>query len=406
MTTTSANISPIAARRLAIMAQRLGGPPLPAGKAGLSEVFQTLRCVQLDPISVVARSHQLVLWSRLGRYDLRHLDSLLWQEHEIFEYWAHCASLVLTADLAIHWRRMQDYRSAEHAARHLAWLNDHAELREHVLQTLQQRGPLPPRAFEDRSETEYYSAGWTSGRTINQLLQTLWLQGYILVAGRKGTTRLWDLAERVLKPDAFQATATDEELDRQAVMHAVRALGIARTRDIRQHFIRGRYRDLAGTLAALEAEQEVQRVTVRDGEHHWPGPWYVPVGTPDLVSDDEVVGWQPRDTLLSPFDNLICDRARLQQLFGLDYTIEIYVPAAKRRYGYYAMPILLGDRLVGTVDPLFDRKTKRLMVQHLTLQPTIKTTKSQGRAIMRTLEGLAGFVGAENVELADGIALA
>ncbi len=394
-------ITPTLARRLAIHAQRLDGPLPPPGPTRVLDLLRHLRCLQLDPISVVARSHTLVLWSRLGHYAADELDDLLWRDHQLFEYWAHCASLVLAEDLPIHRQRMLDHRAGGiAAARYIAWLDQHAELRDQVLATLRERGPLGASAFEDDSATEWYSTGWTAGRTINQLLQTLWVQGTILVAGRKGTARLWDLAERVL-PALAAPLAVEEavQVESLAVEHALRALGIANLGQIRRHFVRGRYPNLKAILAALVKTGTVVPVAIEGDGTRWPGPWYVHREQLQALAALQRGEWEPRVTLLSPFDNLICDRARLLQFFDFDYTVEIYVPPTKRQYGYYALPILYGDRMVGCVDLQRDRKTKQLIIKSATLPAHLSPPRRgvRDRAISQALANLATFVGATNV---------
>ncbi len=400
-------IAPTLARRLAIHAQRLDGPLPPPGPTRVLDLLRQLRCLQLDPISVVARSHTLVLWSRLGHYAAEELDRLLWRDRQLFEYWAHCASLVLAEDLPIHHQRMLDHRAGGSvAARYTDWLDQHASLRDQVLATLRERGPLSASAFEDDSATDWYSTGWTAGRTVNQLLQTLWVQGVILVAGRKGTARLWDLAERVLPALADPpAVAEARQVETLAVEHALRALGIANLGQIRRHFVRGRYPNLKAILAALVKTGAVVPVAVDGDGTRWPGPWYVHSEQLPALAALRRGEWEPRVTLLSPFDNLICDRARLLQFFDFDYTIEIYVPPAKRHYGYYALPILYGDRIVGCVDLQRDRKAKQLIIKSATLPAHLSPPRRgvRDRAISRALADLATFVGATDVVYPDAV---
>ncbi len=392
-------ISPTVARRLAITRQRLAGPLPPAGSDTMFEVVRDLGCLQLDPISVVARSHLLVLWSRLGSYDRGRLDALLWDERRLFEYWAHQASIVLTEDYPVHAAMMRDYAAAESARgqRRAAWVEENAALRDHILAEITARGPLPSRAFEDRALAPWHSTGWTSGRNANQMLNYLWLSGVIMVAGRAGIQKLWDLTERLL-PDWTPRDLLDERaVVTRAAQSALRALGVATPAHIQHHYTRGRYPGLPAALAALEAGGQAQRVAIAQGGAAWPGNWYI--HTDDLAVLDrlEAGAWQPRTTLLSPFDNLIYDRTRTEKLFDFAFRMEIYVPPALRRHGYYVLPILHGDRLIGRIDPVMDRKTRRLTVNAVHAEPDAPLTDDTARAVAGAVENLAAFLGATDI---------
>ena len=195
-------VDPTLVRRLFVSRQRLAGRPPAGDAAGIMAVADDLGYLQLDPISVVARSHLLVLWSRLGGYRLEDLERLLWRERRLFEYWTHGASIVPTRDYPIHHLLMRRYPSdrSAYSRRVRAWLADNQALRRSILRRLRADGPLPARDLEDRSAVGWRSGGWTTGRNVGRMLDVLWTQGKIMVAGRSGRQRLWDVAERLL-PD-------------------------------------------------------------------------------------------------------------------------------------------------------------------------------------------------------------
>lgn len=172
------------ARRLAIRGQHLAGPA-PAGIDGMRQVLRGLRVLQIDPVNVVARSHLLVLWSRLGEFEREDLDTLLWRERWLFEYWAHAASIVLTEDYPIHRSMMRAYAASAGSPKH-DWLVANEDFRRYVLDVLRDSGPLPIGGFEDRAAVGWTSTGWTNGRNVEQMLDTLWKQGVVRVAGRDG----------------------------------------------------------------------------------------------------------------------------------------------------------------------------------------------------------------------------
>jgi uncharacterized protein YcaQ len=184
---------------------------------------------------------------------------------------------------------------------------------------------------------------------------------------------------------------------RLAAQRSLRALGVATARDIDRHFTASRYPGLPAVLAGLERSGRVERLRVAAGGAEWPGPWYVHADDLPLLERLEAGDWRPRTTLLSPFDNLIIDRERTQRLFGFHYRMEIYVPKAARRYGYYVLPVLHGDRLVGRVDPVMDRARGRLVANAVHAEPDAPATA--GPATAGALEELAAFLGAGGVEL-------
>jgi uncharacterized protein len=393
-------LDPLVARRLVLSRQHLTGPPpMAAGREAIMAVATDLASLQLDPISVVARSHQLVLWSRLGRYDLADLDTLLWGERRLFEYWAHAAAIVCTEDYPIHSLLMRRYPSprSAHNRRLRTWLAANQALRRSILRQLRAAGPLPTRALEDRAATAWPSSGWTAGRNVDRMLDVLWTQGRIMVAGRQGRQRVWDLAERVLPPWTPTRRPPEREVIRLAAQRSLRALGVATARDIDRHFTAGRYPGLAAALTSLERSGRVERVRLAADGAGPPGPWYVHADDLPLLERLRAGNWRPRTTLLSPFDNLIIDRERTERLFGFRFRMEIYVPKAARRFGYYVLPILHGDRLIGRVDPAMDRASGRLVVNAIHAEPDAPAAAGPG--VAAALQELAAFLGADGVDL-------
>jgi uncharacterized protein YcaQ len=242
------------------------------------------------------------------------------------------------------------------------------------------------------------------------MLDFLWVQGIVLVADRKGQLRYWDLAERVLPDWTPREELSEREVVRRAAQRAIRALGVAHKRDIPLHFTRNRYWGLPAILNELEKEGCIVPVEiVRDGAEakKWAGPWYVHIEDLPLLEhlhhQPPDGDWEGRTTLLSPFDNLICDRARTQRLWDFDYRIEIYVPKAKRKYGYYVLPILHNDRLIGRIDPAYDRKAKVLTVNNVYAEPHAPMNPATGKAIAGAIEDLATFLGAKDIAYGDNV---
>lgn len=361
----------------------------------MTAVAQRIGCLQLDPVSTVARSPLLVLFSRLGPIDDSVLDRAAYERRGLFEAWAHEASLVASADLPLHDWAMRSFLtgSSTRAVRARAFLEANAAFCDELVAELRERGPLRARELEDRSTQPWVHGWWTdevsARQTMARLLQMLWISGRVGVARRAGSERLWDVFERCLPADAPRVQLTDTDAERAAVLRAVRMLGVARAAHVRAHFLRRRYARLPETLAGLTAAGVLEQVTVRGLQG---APWYA------AADDLERLGELPpgtHTTVLSPFDNLICDRARTAELFGLEHRLEIYVPAAKRRWGYYVLPILHRERIVARADAAIDRKAGLLRVHALYREDAAKPTPALDRAIGRALERLAAWRGVD-----------
>ena len=323
-----------AARRIAVRAQLLDG-----SATTVIDTVRRLGFLQLDPIATVAPAQHLVLWSRLGSgYDVAELDRLLWEERMLFEWDAllwPIEALPLVRGLTQNWRR-----STRHVAERWVrgFVAENQSFRRYVLRQLERHGPLPSRELEDRAKGTFERHRWYGSRRVGLMLTALHLRGEVAVAGRVGKQRLWDVAERWLpQTDALPLRDAERALDERRF----RALGVRLTR------------------AGWEAHPEAT-----DGD------------VPDRV------------TLLSPFDRLIHNRDRAEALFGFHYRLEMFVPRAKREYGYYVLPILVGDRIVGRAEPRYEQRTRTLEVLG-----AWDDTSRLGEA----LEELAAWLGAERI---------
>ena len=391
------------ARRLAIAVQRLSGTPPRSSPKAVLGVIRSIRCVQLDPIAVVARSPLLVLGSRIAGFDPKHLERLLWRDRSVYEYWAHAASIVLAEDHPIHAWYMRQYARDDGSGwnrRRLDWMAANARLKRSVLAQIRRDGPVLARRISGGLAGESWrSSGWTNERNVDRMLGFLWGSGTIMVGGREGIQKLWDLTERVLSPDAPRERLSDLEVTRRAVDRSLHGLGVGTPQQIKTHFTRDRYPELRRVLAEFERTGRIERVTVEHDGSTVPGTWYVHRDDMPLLDRIERGRWEPRTTMLSPFDNLIADRARSELLFDLSYRMEIYVPKDQRRYGYYAMPVLDGDRFVARVDPAMDRVSGRLLVRAVHPEPETKPTAEVWRSVAGAVGELAGWLGATEIEL-------
>jgi uncharacterized protein len=366
------------ARRLAVSSQLL---PAPAG-TGILDVARHIGYLQLDPTSSIARSHQLVLWSRLGPYDHDELERLRWEERSLYEY---VAALVPVDHYPIHADTMARYPTWNDAweERVKVWLRTNATLRRQIMSQLRKSGPLASRDLKGPTEAGWKSTGWTNNRNITQMLQFLHAQGKLVVAGRQGQQRLWDLAERWLPDDS---RLPPREAERQVADRSARALGVATAKEIqREYFAGGPYRGMPKAIERLVGDGRLLPAEIEG----LPGERFVHVDA--LAALDK----RPprRTTFLSPFDPLIRNRERTEALWNFRYRIEIYVPAAKREYGYFVLPILRGDDLVGRIDPVFERKTGVLRVNNVWWEPGKRPV-----SLDAPLRSLAKLVGAERIE--------
>jgi len=362
-----------AARRIAVRATRLDTP---RPKRVLDVVRET-GALQLDPTSAVARSELLVLWSRLGSYDVRELDRLLWEERALFTWRAFLYPFEDWQLVAAAGSRFPDYEGIA------AWLRDNAAFERYVLATLKRGGPTPQSELEDRSVRPWESTGWTHGKNVSQLLEFLWSQGKVLVAARRGQERVWDLAERVVAP---APPLSPEDAALAHLDQRFRQLGpMTEAGYKRVPTLRGLL--LAEAFARLVRDGVLVASSI-DGVR---GTWYV---HRELL--EPARRFRGRTTLLSPFDPLVYDRKRAQELWSFRYKLEIYVPAAKREFGYFVLPILHRDRLVGRIDPLFDRKANVLRVRQVYAEEG--ATEDAGAAIAKAIQELARWLGASDAD--------
>ena len=325
-------VSPEDARRIAVRAQLLDG-----SATGILNTVRRIGFLQIDPISTVAPPQQLVLWSRLGPYDVAELDRLLWEEKKLIEWNAYIWPIEDLPLLRARMRRRRNRYVWER--RGTEFLQKNAAYKRYVLRELEQNGSMLSRELEDDSVRTWKSHGWYGTRNTAVLLEILHGRGIVAVVGRRNGQRLWDVAERWYPETETVALG---EADRLLAEKRFRALGV--------------------------------RLTTKGWEAH-----------PDAI-DGPV---PERVTFLSPFDRLIHDRDRAEALFDFHYRLEMYVPKAKREYGYYVLPILVGNRLVGRIEPRFDPKTKALEVLG---------AWGDASRLDEALGSLAAWLGAERIQ--------
>jgi uncharacterized protein len=380
------------ARNVMLSAQGLDHlPDQPAVKADALEIIRRMYLLQIDTINVVARSPYLVLWSRLGDYQPEWLDDLL-AEGALFEYWAHAMCFIPIEDYGLYRRRTLDaiqnklwpYKWA------VKWSKEHAKVMKKVRTHLQKNGAVRSAEFEN---TSHVSGGWWNWKEEKNALETMLLTGEIMVARRQNFQRIYDLRERIL-PDWDDATLpSSEELDRTLALRSVKALGIAFPGWVPDYF-RQPKTGMAKRLESLAREDLLLRVEVKGFE----GSAYVHPDHANLIEAALSGDLEPTlTTLLSPFDPLVWDRNRALGLFNFDYKIECYTPAAKRRYGYFTLPILHRGELIGRLDPKAHRAQGVFEVKALHMEPSVKVNKQLVTDLADALHRLADWHGTPDI---------
>jgi uncharacterized protein len=361
------------------------------------DVASDIGCLQIDPIRVVEQPQYLIPWSRIGHYKHAQLDKAIYEDKTLFHFWAHAASLVPTMDYPIHQVMMRRYpsrRESVHYERFMTFLAANKALKRHILSELRTRGPMKTSDFTDLSILDYKSTGWNTDRNVDRMLDYLWTKGQIMIVGRAGQQRIWDLADRWFPEWTPKTSLTIKQQTRASIERAVKANGLAMKKHIWYYFTRWRYDDLPNTIKAMEKKGDLIPVVVPGVK----GAWHLHPDDLATLEKLEQGGWKPRTTLLSPFDPLIADRGRTKLMWDFDFAIEIYVPKDKRKFGYYVLPILMGDQLIGRIDPAMDRKSGVLTINGIWAEARAPKDKVTGAVVRSTIEDLAKFLGAAKID--------
>ena len=352
------------ARRLAVRAQLLSAER----PAGIVETVDALTVVNIEPTAAIAPSADLILWSRLGwPYQPADLTRLVEEDRAIFEWGGFYRAMT---DLPL---LLPEMRRRPESAQAREWLAANDVFRREVLARLRADGPLHAAEIPDTAQVSWRSSGWTNNRNAMQLLEMLVLCGEVAVSSRDASGRLFDVAERVYPAEV--PTLSDEDAARERAERRLASLGIARAKGVAQPF------------EPIDVG-EIGEEAVVDGTD---GVWRV-----DADALAPLDGFAPRTALLSPFDRLVFDRKRLDEIFAYEYVLEMYKPAAKRRWGYFALPILHGDRFVGKLDAKADRKAGVLRVN--AVHEDVPFTEAVRDGVRREIDDLARWLGLEIVD--------
>ncbi len=394
------------ARRLFLERQGLSAPPTPKlGRDGLAKLIDKMGFVQVDSVSTVERAHHMILFSRNQTYRQKDLKHLLEKERALFENWTHDAS-VIPARFYPYWRHRFERERKDLRERWRKWRKEGFEAEfDKVLKRIADHGPVMSRdmaadhQIEERSADVVQSGqGWWNWHPSKTALEFLWRTGDLAVCRREAFQKVYDLSERVIPACHLELEVPHEAFVDWACRSALDRLGFATSGEIAAFW------DLI-TPAEAKAwcvaengraivEAEIETVSGK------PRRVFLRPEMPDECPDPPDPPGRVR--LLSPFDPLLRDRSRAERLFGFHYRIEIFVPAAKRRYGYYVFPLLEGDRMTGRIDMTCRRQESALCVTGLWLEPGVRVSKGRMRAIEAELDRYRRFTGMERVAFEDG----
>ena len=376
-------ISAEKARRVAVYAQGLGKTfPFGKGKNGVLNTIRTLGYIQIDTISVIERAHHHVLWTRVPNYQKIHLHTLQKKEKKIFEHWGHAMSYL----------PMEDFRFTLPIKKYFQnhfdpWPKSDNKIKAFVLDRIHREGPLMAKDFERKDKKT--GAGWWDWKPAKLALERLYYEGNLVVTHRQGFQKVYDIPERALPDNVDLTEPSQSEYARFLILRATRALGLASAKSI-SYLRKGMAKAVQTEIRNMVEERLIVPIKVKKTQSLF-------YSQPDLL--DQGFSIQRQIRFLSPFDNLVIQRGRLLELFNFNYQIECYVPAAKRKFGYFSLPILFGTEIIGRSDMKADRKTGILHINNIILEDRIKVTEEMLAKLGKSIRKFATFHLSENIKL-------
>ncbi|MBN2380979.1 YcaQ family DNA glycosylase [candidate division WOR-3 bacterium] len=380
------------ARRVALNGQLLDGrTSFPKGKEGITRIIEKLGYVQIDTINVINRAHHHTLWTRKADYDPAMLSELQVKDRRVFEYWGHAASYLPMKDYRFYVPMMRSFPDTWGSrSRQLYEKNKH--LLAGILDRIRKEGPLGSADFnapEGKKRGTWWD--WKPAKTALELL--MWM-GKLMVTERRGFQRVYDLTERVLPPGVDGPVPSREEVARFRVRRALRTHGIATEREIIDYLHISSTNLVPDALAELTDSGEVREIKIHgldDTRYH--------ALTDVLERSSKLRKSKPKLHILSPFDNFVINRTRVERLFGFSYTLECYLPREKRKYGYFTLPLLWGEEFAGRLDTKADRKEKTLIIRNVVMEPGFAAYDGLIPALAAKLKDLARFNLCEGVKV-------
>ncbi|KAA3632546.1 MAG: winged helix-turn-helix domain-containing protein [Bacteroidetes bacterium] len=381
MTSNKESISIQQARKLVLLSQRV--PPVkPSGNAVEATLLaiEHLGYIQIDTISVIQRAHHHTLWNRNPRYKTTHLDQLI-ADRQVFEYWSHAAAFLPMCDYRYSLYRKNAIASG--TEKH--WYAKDKKLMDYVIKRIADEGPLMAKDFVHNGDK---LREWQSKPT-KQALENLFMQGELMISGRNKFHKVYDLTERVLPQGIDTSVPSKKEYIRFLIRRYLKANGIGQAAEI-TYLLKNIKPLVVSTMKEMAENGELIHLQVNEINYF---------ALPDSLELLDKPLSRSKLKILSPFDNLLIQRKRMQALFDFDYLIECYVPEAKRKYGYFSLPILWNGKLVARMDCKADRKTSILHLRHLALEPGLRRTEAFAGALKKELVPFMQFNGCEKIQL-------
>lgn len=371
-------------RLLALKSQGLLNPDLGKTKTATLKTIEHLGYIQIDTLSVVARAHHHTLWSRLPNYSENQLNGMLEKDKTIFEYWSHAASYLPMSEYRFSLPRKKSYAEGKSH-----WFTQDKKLKKYVLDRIKAEGPLQSKDFEHKRSGP---GNWYEWKPAKKALEQLFMEGKLMVAKRQGFQKVYDLAENVLPGNIDTSMPSEKECLENLIRNTIRANGIIEEKEIA--YLRSNLKTpIKKALTHLLQEGELMEVKVEGmGETLF-------VTSAEQMRASSKIKDQANIHFLSPFDNAVIQRKRLERIFNFNYTIECYVPEAKRVFGYFCLPILYGDKFVGRFDPKADRDSKIFHVKSIYFEEGFKPDELFNQAFLEKLQAFAIFNGCESIQI-------
>ena len=371
------------ARRLALHASLLyGKPKIPKGKEGVRYVINHLGYTQIDTISVIERAHNHTLWTRCPDYKPAYLHQLLAEDKAIFEYWGHAMSFLPIEDYRFYMHAFKRFRTPSDQWSRMR-LEKTKTLLPKIMKRIKTEGALGSKDFENTTLKK--ASGWWDWKPAKIALELLYWQGKLMVSSRENFHRKYDLTERVLPTTINKKVPPKSEQVQFWILRALQSYGIATASEIKKHIHQVDKKAIDKTIPKLVNKSKLVELEISGLKDSY-------YATQEYLALNYPIKKQPaRLHILSPFDNFIIQRERILKLFDFDYTIECYLPKPKRKFGYFVLPILWGEELVGRLDAKAERRTRELKIHTIYLENNFKPTDAFLKAFSKKLFEFAKF---------------
>ena len=364
------------ARNIILRSQLLSSDRKFKSKYDIHKIIEKLSYLQIDTISIVERSHHHILWSRMNSYKREMLDELIEKDKLIFEYWSHAAAYLPMSDYKFSLSRKRNF-----ALKNKTWGSANKRIIKLVLDRIRSEGPMMSRNFEDKKAGD---SGWWNWKPSKDALDYLFHSGKLMIAKRQGFQKVYDLTERVLPAFADISLPSDKEFYKFLIDRSLNSYGISRQSEIM--YLRKYDRKLFGEiLKEMEEEKDIVRVKVSGLEDEL---FFATKKSLEILNSKSS---SKKFNILSPFDNLIIQRKRLKDIFNFDYQLECYVPQLKRKFGYFCLPVLYGDKFIGKIDAKSFRDKKTFLIIKQFTEEGVKLSQKMKSDYLKKISQLGKF---------------